>query len=189
LLGAIVPAFEVIAADVDETLTHNAQGDASRLAKSKARAILVRFPDAIVIGSDTIVHVGERLYAKPEDAGEAIRILKELRGETHCVVTGVAVGLAATIEVETSETKVLLAAMTDQQIRDYVASGRPMDKAGAYAIQDADVPTVDRIDGCYCAVMGLPLWRLKRMLERRGVECRVPDETLAQCVVCPERNL
>jgi septum formation protein len=64
-----------------------------------------------------------------------------------------------------------------------------MDKAGAYAIQDADVPTVDRIDGCYCAVMGLPLWRLKRMLERRGVECRVPDETLAQCVVCPERNL
>lgn len=140
LLAALLDDFGVIPADVDEALTHDAHGDALRLSESKAAAIAARFPDATVIGSDTIVHVGKRLYGKPPDAGDAIRMLEELRGRPHYVVTGVAVSSAAGTEVEASATEVVLCSMTDEQVREYVASGRPMDKAGSYAIQDADVP-------------------------------------------------
>lgn len=189
LLAALIDDFDVIPADVDEELTHDAHGDALRLSESKAAAIAGRFPAATVIGSDTIVHIGEQLYGKPRDVADAVRMLEELRGKAHCVVTGVAVASVSGTEVEASATDVALCSITDQQVREYVRSGRPMDKAGGYAIQDADVPTVERIDGCYCAVMGLPLWRLKRMLERLRVECRDPDGTLAQCVTCPERHL
>jgi septum formation protein len=189
LLAALIQDFEVIPADVDEELTLDAHADAVRLAASKAAAVAERLPGGVVIGSDTIVHMDGRSYGKPQDSADAVRMLAELRGRKHCVVTGVAIKAGDSSELEASETDVWLCPMTDEQIGDYVASGRPMDKAGSYAIQDADVPTVERISGCYCSVMGLPLWRLKRMLERSGVVCRAPDETLAQCVTCPERNL
>lgn len=188
LLTALVPDFDVIAADISEELTPDGRSDAMRLSREKALAIAARLPNAIVIGSDTTVHDEAHSFGKPTDTADAAAILRMLRGRSHRVTTGVAVVEHGIVEVQYSETEVQLHSLSDAKIEAYVASGRPFDKAGAYAIQDEDVPTVERIDGCYCCVMGLPLWRLKRMLEARGVRCDDPDRSLPQCVTCPERK-
>lgn len=188
LLGALIDRFDVVPADIAEDLGPDAREDALRLATDKARAVAFDHPDAIVIGSDTIVHDDARSYGKPADSADAAAMLSRLRGKPHVVTTGVAVVLDGHVEAACSEVEVHVADMSDAAIAAYVESGRPLDKAGSYAIQDADVPTVQRIDGCYCCVVGLPLWRLKRMLEARGVPCREPSEMLPRCAVCPERD-
>ncbi len=189
LLSAIVRDFDIVPADIPEDLTPDGRADALRLSRGKAVAVAFAQPDALVIGSDTTVHDERQSYGKPADAADATAILTSLRGRRHLVTTGVAVVSRGVMDVRYSETQVQLSDLSDAQIEAYVASGRPFDKAGAYAIQDEDVPTVERIDGCYCCVMGLPLWRLKRMLEACGVRCDEPDRTLPQCVTCPERNV
>jgi septum formation protein len=85
----------------------------------------------------------------------------------------------------TSTSRVLIHSLDDGAVNAYVRSGRPMDKAGAYGIQDDDVPTVDALDGCFCGVMGLPLWLTSRLLRDIGGECRGP--ALERCLSCPER--
>ena len=80
-----------------------------------------------------------------------------------------------------------LAGLDDGTIAEYVASGRPLDKAGGYAIQDEDVPTVHSLEGCYCGVMGLPLWLTRGLLQARGISCADPSATFPRCAVCPER--
>jgi septum formation protein len=188
LLGALIDDFDVIPADIAEDLGPDARADALRLATEKARAVAAEPLGALGIGSDTIVHDDERSYGKPADATDASAMLSRLRGRRHLVTTGVAVLFDGQVDAAFSEAEVHLACMSDAAIAAYVASGRPLDKAGSYAIQDADVPTVQHIDGCSCSVVGLPLWRLKRMLEARGVQCREPSKTLARCADCPERD-
>ena len=188
LLGALVDSFDIVPADIVEDLGPDARADAVRLATEKARAVAADYPAAIVIGSDTIVHDAERSYGKPNGPADAVAMLVQLRGKPHVVTTGVAVLWDGHVEAACSDAEVHLADMSDVAIAEYVASGRPLDKAGSYAIQDADLPTVQGIDGCYCCVVGLPLWRLKRMLEARGVTCREPSETRPQCAECPERD-
>jgi septum formation protein len=189
LLAAILPSFEVAAADVEEPLEGEPRENAARLAVAKALAVLQRDPAALVVGSDTIVADERGSYGKPGDAAEAIEMLRALRGRPHLVATAVAVvtgGWEPLVSV--SETVVELVDLTDRQIESYVASGRPLDKAGAYAIQDEDVPTVARCSGCYCGVMGLPLWRTRDLLYDFGVMAREPHETFARCALCPERT-
>ena len=188
LLKALIDSFEVLPSDVPEPLTGNPHHDAVLLATEKARAVSALRPDAVVIGADTIVYEGSNLYGKPVNTADAAAMWRALRGREHCVVTGVAVVESSDAHAGWSEARITLSNLSDAQIADYVASGRPMDKAGAYAIQDDDVPTVATSKGCYCSTVGLPLWRLKRMLEARGISCRAPSETLPQCAVCPERD-
>jgi len=188
LLSALVTSFDVVPADVDETLGPDAREDAVRLAAKKARAVAGHFASAVVIGSDTIVFDDERSFGKPTDTRDAVAMLAQLRGRSHRVVTGVAVVVDGVVEAAASETVVRLHELSYASIVRYVESGRPLDKAGSYAIQDTDVPTVDEIDGCYCCVMGLPLWRLQRMLELRGIPCPPPDATFERCRACPERH-
>jgi septum formation protein len=189
LLGAILERFDVRSADVDETFSGSPAQDAARLALSKAEAVLALDPATLVIGSDTIVANEQRSYAKPEDAADAAAMLRELQGRPHLVLTGVAVatgGWAPMVSV--SETVVEMAELDDAAIDAYVASGRPLDKAGAYAIQDEDVPTVAAWHGCYCSVMGLPLWRVRDLLQEFGVLAREPHEVFPRCAACPERT-
>lgn len=189
LLAHILPSFEVRSADVDETLTASPRDDAARLAVAKARAALALNPSAVVLGADTIVADAARSYGKPRDAADAIAMLKDLVGRPHLVLTGVAVvveGWPPVVAV--SETVVEMAALDDAAIAAYVASGRPLDKAGAYAIQDEDVPTVARWHGCYCGVMGLPLWRTRDLLAEYGVQASAPHDSLPRCASCPERT-
>lgn len=174
-------------AGIDERADGDPRDDARRLAREKAAAVARRHPGAAVIGADTIVHDGERAYGKPGDAETATAMLRALRGKPHLVATGVAVVSAGGAASEVSASRVTLADLDDAAIAAYVASGRPFDKAGAYAIQDEDVPTVAALDGCYCSVMGLPLWRLRALLATAGVVAREPHQALPRCAACPER--
>jgi predicted house-cleaning NTP pyrophosphatase (Maf/HAM1 superfamily) len=114
-------------------------------------------------------------------------MLRELSGQAHTVVTGVAVALDGRVATDASVATVTIRALREEEIERYVASGVPLDKAGAYAIQDDGFPVVERLEGCYCSVMGLPLWRLKGLLEWAGVVCRSPDAAFARCRPCPDR--
>jgi MAF protein len=187
LLRALLDGVTVDPAGIDEHTTGDPRADARRLAREKASAAAHRHPGAVVVGADTIVHDGERGYGKPIDPDAAVAMLRALRGKSHLVATGVAVISAAGAASEVSTSKVTLAELSDAAIAAYVASGRPLDKAGGYAIQDEDVPTVAALDGCYCSVMGLPLWRLRALLATAGVAAREPHRALPRCEGCPER--
>ncbi len=187
LLRALLDDATVDPAAIDERTTDDPRADARRLAREKASAVSRRHPGAVVLGADTIVHDGERAYGKPGDADTALAMLRVLRGKTHRVVTGIAVVSASGAASDVSTSEVTLSSLADETIAAYVASGRPLDKAGAYAIQDEDVPTVAMLDGCYCSVMGLPLWRLRALLATAGVVTREPHHALPRCAACPER--
>lgn len=157
------------------------------LASGKARAIAATDSDATVIGSDTIVFDDLRSYGKPESPEDAAAMLNSLAGRSHRVVTAVSVVHGDSEFTAANVSRVLLSDLDDAAVEAYVASGRPLDKAGAYAIQDEDVPTVAALDGCYCGVMGLPLWTLKRALEASGVACSDPSALIPRCGECPAR--
>lgn len=188
LLAALVAEFAVVASGVDEAFAGDPIDDARRLALAKARDVAARKPGAVVIGSDTIVYAGGKAYAKPLDEADALAIWRALRGRPHSVVTAFAVVAPSGEQVGHVVPAVTLASLDDDAVRAYVASGRPMDKAGAYAIQDDDVPTVERLDGCYCSVMGLPLHALRHALQAAGVACQDPSLSREVCRRCPDRG-
>jgi len=187
LLRALIDDFAVDPAGIAEHTTDDPRADARRLAREKASAVARRHPGAVVIGADTIVHDGERPYGKPSDPDDAVAMLRALRGKRHVVLTGIAAVSAGGAASAVSTSEVTLADLGDEAVATYVASGRPLDKAGAYAIQDEDVPTVAGLNGCYCSVMGLPLWRLRTLLAAAGVTACEPVEALPRCGPCPER--
>ncbi len=137
-----------------------------RLARDKARAVQSQFPDCFILGADTVVIVDEHLLEKPQDAEDAVRMIKLMLDRSHLVTTGVCLiapgGKVEDIRSETTE--VTFSSMTDEEIRSYVATGEPMDKAGAYGIQGVASRWIRRVDGCYFNVMGLPIGLVYRML-------------------------
>lgn len=140
-------------------------------ALAKARAVAATAPAGeIVIGADTLVVLAGKVYGKPKSAADAESMLAELAGRTHSVWSGVAVVTAGRCLTEAVETKVTLARLTPEQIRRYVATGEPLDKAGAYAVQERGALFVERLAGCYFNVVGLPLQALSRLLAQVGVE-------------------
>ncbi|HJP41428.1 MAG TPA: Maf family protein [Dehalococcoidia bacterium] len=190
LLSALVREFEIKVADVDETLGDDPIADAVRLASAKARRIGSETPTgSVVLGADTIVFDDRRSFGKPADPKEAQSMLHELAGRPHSVVTAVAVITEGNRLADHVISRVTLTPLGDEAIASYVASGRPLDKAGSYAIQDYDVPTVSRIAGCRCGVIGLPLWRVRRLFEAAGIASRRPDSTYPRCAGCPSRRL
>jgi septum formation protein len=119
----------------------------------------------IVLGADTTVTLDGHILGKPEDAGDAARILRMLSGRTHRVITGVAIVTAAGTEVAAEVTAVKFLTLSDEEIAAYIATGEPMDKAGAYAIQGRAAKWIPRIEGDYFNVVGLPLALVSTMLE------------------------
>lgn len=188
LLAALVPTFAVLEPDLEEVLGHDPIADARRLALAKAAVVAARFPDAVVVGADTVVHDGKRHFGKPAAAAEAVAMLQALRGRAHTVITAVAIVFAGEAWLAHSQSQVWVSPIDDSTIEAYVASGRPMDKAGAYAIQDDDVPTVSRWQGCYCSIVGLPLWLTRRGLSAAGIEAYRPSTAYPRCATCPERE-
>lgn len=173
LLAQLGLSFEVCPSNVDETLepgTSPAQA-VETLALRKARAVAATCSEGLVIGSDTVVVLDGEMLGKPRDAEEAVAMLKRLAGRTHRVYTGLAVIDVATgdCRVGHSVTAVQMDALTDAEIRRYVATGEPMDKAGAYAIQGIGATLVTHIEGDYFTVVGLPLHLLRRFLGEMGV--------------------
>lgn len=147
-----------------------------RLAESKARAAAARIDvEAIFLGADTTVADAGRILGKPRDAAEAHRMLSSLRGRTHQVYTALAVFQPAshTLLTDWCLTEVPMRAYSDEEMQRYIASGDPLDKAGAYAIQHPEFKPVSNLSGCYANVMGLPLCHLTRTLAKLNVAPQV----------------
>jgi septum formation protein len=172
-------AFTVQAADINEApLAGETPRDcAERLAREKALAVFQTRPQDGVLGADTIVVVDNTILGKPRDAGDAARMLQLLSGRTHEVITGVClVGPAASgqwsvvsnTKTASETTLVTFCELSDDEIRDYVATGEPMDKAGAYAIQGIASRWIPRIEGDYSNVVGLPVALVYAMLRNRA---------------------
>jgi septum formation protein len=168
LLAAAGFAFEVLAADVDET-PHDVEDPAEyveRLAIEKASAVFAMRPDARVLGADTTVTIDGEILGKPASDDEARRMLERLRGRSHLVHTGVAVVSASGIHSAVDTTRVWFDAMTDEDISWYVATGEPVDRAGAYAIQGVAARFIPRIEGSYSNVVGLPVAMVSSILRK-----------------------
>jgi septum formation protein len=145
----------------------------TRLAREKAEAVFAEIasqnsaPTQMVLGADTTVTLDNQILGKPEDAADAARMLRLLSGRTHRVITGVAVVSGKGTEVAAEVTAVRFVTLSDEEIADYVATGEPMDKAGAYAIQGRAARWIPRIEGCYFNVVGLPIALVATLLEQR----------------------
>jgi septum formation protein len=172
LLDQLGLTFTVETADIDETphLAEDPVAYVKRLAEHKAAAVFARHTHRdrlIVLGADTTVVVGTQILGKPSDEADAARMLRLLSGRTHQVVTGVAlITASAPPLIEAEVTQVDFNAITAAQIAAYIATGEPMGKAGAYAIQGRAARFIPRIDGCYFNVVGLPLACVSGMLAR-----------------------
>lgn len=162
-------AFEVQAAGIaEEPLPGESAKDcAERLAREKALAVASQRPQDCILGADTVVTIDGRLLGKPADAADAALMLRRLSGREHRVITGVCVVADEQISVASETTVVTVCELTGAEIADYVSSGEPMDKAGAYAIQGRASRWIPRIEGDYFNVVGLPVALVFRML--RGV--------------------
>jgi septum formation protein len=172
LLRAAGIACVVDPADTDESVLPGEHPDAyaRRVACEKARAVCARHPGEWVIGADTVVVVGAEILGKPVDGADAARMLRLLAGRTHDVLTGIAVCQGSRMAAHVETTHVRFANLGDSEIAWYVASGEPMDKAGAYAVQGLASCFVDAIDGSYSNVVGLPVARVCRMLRELGAD-------------------
>ena len=186
LLGLLGLAFEVIPSAYEEPAPErhrDPSGFAEHLAVEKALDVARRHRGRLVIGADTVVAMGGRLYGKPSDREDAARMLRELSGRAHHVTTGVALVCAAcercpeTIESFHVRTEVRFRALLEPEIRAYVATGEPMDKAGAYGIQGHGGLLIESIAGDYPNVVGLPLTPLALRLRARGLSILGLPET------------
>ena len=177
LLKLIGIAHEVRPANIDETMRPREapRRYAERLAREKASAIATRDPDLITIGADTVVVINRKVLGKPADAADAARMLRMLSGREHTVITAVAVSRGRKLRSAIEEVRVKFRRLRDDEIEAYIAMGEPMDKAGAYGIQGYGATIVERIEGDYFAVMGLPLVRLVGLMRDVGVRYQFGD--------------
>ena len=166
LLSIITPEFEIIPAVGEERADRTLPPDeyVRELACHKAEEVAALHPHDVVIGADTIVVVSGEILGKPKDAADAGRMLKLLSGTEHSVLTGTCIISSDRNAIFSEETKVRFFELSDKEIDDYIATGEPFDKAGAYGIQDIGALLVSGITGDYYNVMGLPVGRLSREL-------------------------
>jgi septum formation protein len=170
LLSSAGIAFEVQPAHVPEDPLPGEQARecAERLARETALAVAMQRPQDVVLGADTVVVIDNQILGKPTDPADAVRMLRALSGREHQVITGVCVIANGHPSVASETTKVTMSEIAEQEIADYVATGEPMDKAGAYAIQGIASRWIPRIEGDYSNVVGLPVALVWRMLRGQG---------------------
>jgi septum formation protein len=135
-----------------------------RLAREKAAAVEPG-PGEVVLGADTVVVAGGEILGKPRDRAEALRMLEKLSGREHLVITGICLRDQTNVAVAVEVTRVRFVELSRQEIEDYAAGQEPMDKAGAYAIQGLASKFIDRIEGCYFNVVGLPIALVYKLLK------------------------
>ncbi len=183
LLGSLGLHFDIIVSDVDEN-PHDCEVPealALRLAESKACVVSQEYHESVIIAADTLVVIDNAVLGKPADEAQAVEMLQRLRGREHLVHTGLAVicqvrGIA---NIQLATTPVQMREYTNAEIFQYVATGNPMDKAGAYAIQSNAFQPVESIQQCYANVMGLPLCHLYNALA--SLELDIPVHPLQAC--------
>ena len=173
LLEKVGLSFKVEPSSFAENLSTGMEPNtlAREISLGKAKSVAHKYPDAIIIGADTFVIVGNRIMGKPDTADEAREMLRNLSDRYHSVITGFSIidTLSGKVVSQTVETKVYIKQLTSREIDAYVKSGEPLDKAGAYAIQGLGALLVERIEGDYCNVIGLPLFALMKALKEFGI--------------------
>lgn len=175
LLARLGRPFQTLDLDVAEVraVGETPRDYVQRVAADKARAglahVLAADPAAVVVGSDTEVVLGERVFGKPADAGDAAAMLAALSGRTHQVMTAVVLASAGGVSVDVVVSEVTFAALEQAHIAAYVATGEPFGKAGAYAIQGEAERFITHLAGSYSGVMGLPLYQTDRLLAGAGL--------------------
>ncbi|MGD8957368.1 MAG: Maf family protein [Chromatiaceae bacterium] len=173
LLTQIGIEFRVVATAIDESVhpDERAADYVERVAIAKAKRVHDEFPDCPVLGSDTAVVIDHTLLGKPRDREQGIDMLLRLSGRTHEVLTGVAV-VAEQVHYRLNLSRVTLRNISPQEAAAYWATGEPADKAGGYAIQGLAAVFVERIEGSYSGIMGLPLFETMQILAAIGVQSR-----------------
>lgn len=163
--------FDVEAADIDESFNHagDLEEEIRNLAYRKADAVFRKNRKALVIGSDTIVVVDHEVLGKPKDHADAERMLRMLSGRTHQVITGLCILSDSVDYRDDVVSDVMVASMTDEEIREYVESGEADDKAGSYGIQGLASRYITGIDGDFYSIMGLPVHKVYEELKKLGV--------------------
>ena len=163
--------FDVTAVDLDERVRPGEQPEpyVTRLALAKARAGLAQNPGVAVLGADTTVAIDNEILGKPVDDSDARRMLQQLSGRAHQVLTGVALAWRDGDRVAVDRTTVWFKTLSSSDIEQYVATGEPRDKAGAYAIQGLASRFVERIEGSFSNVVGLPVAVVLQLLAERGI--------------------
>ncbi len=171
LLKILFDEFDIIPADVDESIPGNisAESAAGYLAEKKARFIAEKYPEALVIGSDTTVVIDGEILGKPADKTEAKKMLRKLSGKSHKVITGVSAVYRGEAHSFSEVTEVVFYELSDREIETYLKSGEWCDKAGAYGIQGKAGLFAEKIIGDYNNVVGLPVSRLNRRLKELGL--------------------
>jgi septum formation protein len=170
LLEMLRIPFQAIAPGVDEHVQPGETPDAyvTRLSREKALAVVPRAPGAVILAADTTVVLDGRIFEKPVDAGDAVAMLTRLQGRTHEVMTAVAVARDGEVAQALDVSRVTFRPADRATLAAYVATGEPMDKAGAYAIQGLGAPLIERVEGDFFGVMGLPLRLALDLLGRFG---------------------
>jgi septum formation protein len=182
LLKLVGIAHDVRPSNIDETMHpgETPRAHVERLAREKATAVAAGNESAVTIAADTIVVVEGEVLGKPSAATVAKRMLRALSGREHTVLTAVAVSRGGELRSSVEEVVVRFRRLEDDEIEDYIATGEPMDKAGAYGIQGFGATIVERVEGDYFAVMGLPLVRLVALLAQLGVTYKFGSLELSQ---------
>ena len=174
LLEQIGVTFDILPATGEEVITKELPGEVvMELAKQKAEEVAkTAGADALVLGADTVVAYEGKILGKPKDEADALRMLTMLSGKEHEVYTGVALidNRDQSMENFFERTKVTMYPVSEEEIRDYIAGGEPMDKAGAYAIQGLGAKFIQKIEGDYNNVVGLPIGRIYQEIKRKSIE-------------------
>jgi septum formation protein len=174
LLEQIGLKFVVDISDVDESKLANAAGPsqlAKSLSKAKAEKVSKKYKDAIIIAADTLVVLGKEIIGKPKDKKDAFKMLKKLSSKTHVVITGFTLLSSKSKKAitKTVQSKVKFKKMSDIEIRNYVETGEPMDKAGGYGIQNKGAIFIEKVEGDFFNVVGLPVYCLCCELKKFGI--------------------
>jgi MAF protein len=187
LLGALGLTLRVVPAHLDEAaLGDGLPPERAAITVASAKASAVAGAGGVVLAADTMVVLDGWVLGKPASSGEAYGMLAALRGRAHDVITAVVVRADGETQEAVRRSTVRMRAYRDDEIAAYVATGSGLDKAGAYGIQEAPFRPVEAIEGCWCNVMGLPLWTAVRLLRRAGCPApRDPAQVFARCATCP----
>lgn len=171
LLRKLCNDFIVEVSDAQEVQTaDNPKALAIANAKLKAQAVAAKHPDAVVIGADTIVVLDGEIFGKPDGVKGAEKMLARLAGKRHEVITGLAICAGGSVYTAAEVTEVYFGEMTTEEIREYVATGEPLDKSGSYALQGGATKFIEKIHGDWSNVVGLPVYRLKKLAEASGIK-------------------
>ena len=171
LLSMLGLSFDIVTADIDETMdaSVSVEDAVTEISRKKAEAVGKDRPGRLIVSADTIVTVDGRVLGKPHSEAEAHAMLRSLSGRTHTVMTAFCLYLDGRTETHVEKTDVVFKPLSDEEIDAYIATGSPMDKAGAYGIQDGAAVFVERLIGDYYNVMGLPVCELAKRLRTHGV--------------------